>query len=169
MEEGRRFEIPGADRWQELLLREMGGCHPAAQWHGRDFLRRLREYDKDLNIIWQPVYERWVAYRVKEYGINRGYDLLTYQFTLQGSDGSAYRPGEWVLYRMRQRDSWRETGGDRKKAVLRHRQAVKEAKDYQAKAQRKERRAIATEAAKSISKYAVRGAHSIIVPKTVGG
>jgi hypothetical protein len=88
-------------RWQ---LPE-GSC----AWYRPDkrFLQELRAIDRDIELVWNPLLERWLLYRIARHAASPSDDQLVKEAMLTGPHGEYRPPGRWLLDWLRAHDKTR--------------------------------------------------------------
>ena len=100
-----------------------------------EFLRRLAEFDKEVELYWHPLAERWVLYRVRRKGCASD-DVMIHEATIKTPGGNFKPPSFWLIDQLKEWDKTKQGKYDIRQAnrqynIGLHRQAVElsESKD----------------------------------------
>lgn len=144
-----RFELGshGYD-WKRRLRSRMCG--------GGELIRQLEQQDGGLEILWQPVLNRWVLYRVIKRGGCDGLDVLSAVLVLQDRLGRPKEPGLWIVRLLRKSDRKHDGAtNDKEATAICAKQASDAHTQLEAESSRRTRE-MAGHAAKNIVDYAFR-------------
>ena len=76
------------------------------------FLRRLRQIDPELEMLWMSRRGRWACYRVVDRHTCPGEDRLMLCGILEGPERDYREPGEWYIQALQRGDAARDGGPD---------------------------------------------------------
>ena len=156
MPEGQRWELrPCADDWQDRLKRRLNG--------GNLLVQALQGKDKRLELVYQPVLERWVLYRVRRYGAVPSEDELVFVHICQGLEGEAWEPGLWLIRWLDRYDAFKNCGSV-ERAKHQVKMKLKHDRWCKAEEQQKKRKDMMDDMKDNIGKYYCRDAKSVQAP-----
>jgi len=77
---------------------------------GVAFLRRLKDLNPSLEMIWHPVRQRWCCYRLTEPGTTPCGDSLALVRLCEDDQKNYREPGEWLIHWIQDNDYCRKYG-----------------------------------------------------------
>lgn len=128
----------------------------------RGFLRDLSDLDKDLELHWHPIGQRWVLYRRVSRSAGRSSnDLLIKECVVRGPNGEYRRPGGWLLERLRFWDKTKGGSVDPERADYLYRQKILREAEEEEQKEDKERLKLSESLAEDI-RFCAFGRASIV-------
>ena len=82
------------------------------------FLRRLRQTDPELEMLWMVRRGRWACYRVADRHTCPGEDRLVLCGILEGPERDYRDPGEWYIQALQRGDAANNGGPDQAKRLI---------------------------------------------------